>query len=87
MNTKLTLRLEEQLIQRAKTLAKARGKSLSQLVADYFTTLEQEQKARPLEDLPPGVSSLLGVARNADASLEAHRDHLVAKYLEKPEAS
>ena len=39
MQTKLTLRLEEQLIERAKAHAKKRGKSVSQMVADYFALL------------------------------------------------
>jgi Family of unknown function (DUF6364) len=37
MQTKLTLRLEQELIETAKAYAAASGKSVSQLVADYFT--------------------------------------------------
>ena len=37
MQAKLTLRPEEQLIDNGKKLAKQSGKSLSQIVADYFT--------------------------------------------------
>ena len=36
MNTKLTLRLDENLIKSAKNYASSSGKSVSQLVADYF---------------------------------------------------
>ncbi len=36
MQTKLTLRLDEALIQRAKAEARRTGKSVSQLVAEYF---------------------------------------------------
>ena len=36
MNTKLTLRLEEELIKSAKNHANIIGKSVSQMVADYF---------------------------------------------------
>ena len=39
MPTKLTLRLDEALIQRAKHYAAGQNRSLSQLVADYFAHL------------------------------------------------
>ena len=40
MQTKLTLRLDEELIKFAKVYAKERGKSLSQIVADYLYGFE-----------------------------------------------
>jgi predicted transcriptional regulator len=39
MSTKLTLRLDEALIHRAKPYAAGQNRSLSQLVADYFAHL------------------------------------------------
>lgn len=39
MQTKLTLRMEQELIEAAKDYAGARGTSVSQLVANYFRTL------------------------------------------------
>ena len=39
METKLTLRLEDKLIRKAKKLAKDRGKSVSRMVADYIVAL------------------------------------------------
>ena len=42
MQTKLTLRLEDSLIQQAKDYAKQHDKSLSQVVADYFQMLTQQ---------------------------------------------
>jgi hypothetical protein len=59
MNTKLTLRLDEELIERAKRYSEASGKSLSRLVADYFALIETARD----EDrgaLPPKARSLLG---------------------------
>jgi hypothetical protein len=41
MQTKLTLRLEDHLIADAKRYSKQHGKSLSQLVTDYFLNLKQ----------------------------------------------
>ena len=40
MHSKLTLRLDSQLIRRAKVYAKRSGKSVSSIVADYFTALD-----------------------------------------------
>ncbi len=64
MQTKLTLRLDDKLIKRAKKLAKKRGKSVSQLVADYFFVLEEDVKNKDIE-LTPIVQSLKGILKNA----------------------
>ena len=42
MNTKLTLRLDEELIKSAKMHAKTIAKSVSQMVADYFYLLDKK---------------------------------------------
>jgi len=78
MNSKLTLRLDSQLIRRAKAYAKRSGKSVSSVVADYFAALEvgeaDEQK------LGPKVRSLLGVIRERPAGEGAYRRHLEKKH-------
>ncbi|MEP0366384.1 MAG: DUF6364 family protein [Cyclobacteriaceae bacterium] len=51
MNTKLTLTIEEQVIQEAKVLAKSRGQSLSSMVENYFKALTQkEHKGNPVPE-------------------------------------
>jgi hypothetical protein len=75
MNTKLTLRLDEDLIRRAKRFSGASGKSLSKLVADYFALIVTTRDA---EDgtLPPKVRSLLGaLAPSPGASAVNERDY------------
>ena len=47
MQTKLTLQMDDELIARAKAHAKKRGKSVSQLVADYFRILEKVEQKPP----------------------------------------
>lgn len=64
MQTKLTLRLDEQLIEFGKRWAKQQGKSLSRLVADYLATLEKIPHES--EELPPLTQELRGLARGAD---------------------
>jgi predicted HicB family RNase H-like nuclease len=42
MQTKLTLRLDDRLIEQAKAYAQEKGRSLSQVVADYFRILNTD---------------------------------------------
>ena len=47
MQTKLTLRLEQRLIRRAKAYARRTGKSVSELVADFFGRLDAATGEKP----------------------------------------
>ncbi len=78
MQTKLTLRLEEQLIERAKAHAKKRGKSVSQMVADYFALLDRGDLP---ETLAPLTRSLYGILGGTSVDEDTHREHLEEKYL------
>ena len=60
MQTKLTLRLEDKLIEQAKFYAAQVGKSVSQIVADYFKLLTSE-KVKTNSPLPPITQSLRGL--------------------------
>ncbi|MEE9492534.1 MAG: DUF6364 family protein [Gammaproteobacteria bacterium] len=77
MQTKLTLRLESQLIEQAKQHAKKQGKSLSQVVADYFRVFTQN-KTHPIS---PVTSSLIGVIKSDSSGAEDYKKHLEDKYL------
>jgi hypothetical protein len=79
MHTKLTLRMDEKLIERAKAHSKATGKSVSQLVADYLAML-QDRPAGEVR-LRPIVRSLRGLLRGARLGEEDYRRHLEDKYL------
>ena len=78
MQTKLTLRLEARLIERAKAHARRRGTSVSQMVADYFALLDREEHD---EGLAPFTRSLRGALRGADGDEDEYRRHLEKKYL------
>ena len=80
MNTKLTLRLEERLIRNAKHYSHQRGKSLSQLVADFFRLIEGEEEAAETE-ISPRVRALIGSLRGIDLTEEDYRRHLEEKHL------
>ena len=79
MQTKLTLRLDDRLISRAKAHAKGAGKSLSQIVAEYFAAL---LSPAPESTAPtPAVSSLRGVLKDSGVSGERdYRDYLEDKH-------
>ncbi|MCP4668170.1 MAG: antitoxin [Deltaproteobacteria bacterium] len=80
MQTKLTLRLDESLIRQAKSFARKSGKSVSQVVADYFLLLEEKPKEID-QDLTPIVRSLKGALRGAEIDVEDYRRHLEEKHL------
>lgn len=79
MNTKLTLRLEEHLIRSAKQYAERSGKSVSQLVSDYFAVLEGNS-SEPATELTPRVRAMIGSLRGASATEADYRDHLERKH-------
>lgn len=62
METKLTLRIDDRLIARAKRRARASGRSLSRLVADVLSALETSRAPGPLEPTPR-TSALRGSLR------------------------
>ncbi|MEE9304380.1 MAG: DUF6364 family protein [Thiotrichaceae bacterium] len=78
MQTKLTLRLESELIQQAKKHAKQQGKSLSQVVADYFKVFTQDSER---QKIAPITSSLIGVIGSNDLDKDDYKKHLEEKYL------
>jgi len=75
MNTKLTLRLDERLISRAKHHSRRSGKSVSQLVADYFAIMEGDALI-PDTELTPRVRSMIGSLRGASVTEDDYRRHL-----------
>ncbi|MBI4964804.1 MAG: antitoxin [Desulfomonile tiedjei] len=81
MQTKLTLRLDEDLIRRAKSFAKDKSKSVSQIVADYFASLENEPPTKQRKELTPIVRSLKGALRGADVEIEDYHRHLEERHL------
>ncbi len=73
--TKLTLRLEDNIIADAKAYASSAGTSLSKLVESYLAALVAGPQ--PDED-PPVLQRLRGTMKGVD--IEDYRRHLVDKY-------
>ena len=58
MNTKLTLTIEQSVIEKAKSYAKQKGRSLSDIIENYLKAITTEQ--RTTEDISPLVNLLRG---------------------------
>ena len=80
MNTKLTLRMDEMLIKKAKSEASRRGKSVSQMVGEFFDCLGKS-KREAVNELPPVTASLLGLLKGHQVDDSAHKKYLREKYL------
>ena len=77
MNTKLTLRLDDKLIASAKRHSAASGKSVSQLVADFFALIDARDRD---VDITPRVRSLRGVLAGSGLDESDYRHHLEEKH-------
>lgn len=78
MQTKLTLRIEKELVQKAKRHSRKSGKSVSKLVSDYFRIIDAAEGSE--EDVTPWARSLLGVMKGSGVSEEDYRRHLEEKH-------
>jgi len=63
MNTKLTLTLEKEIIDQAKKYASVKGRSLSEMVENYFKYLTEFKPEEKIEKLSPRIKKLRGVMK------------------------
>ena len=79
MKKRLTVTVDEEIIERAKAVSEKRGKTLSQSVEDYFyflrTQLRAERRAE-LEEMPPLTRAIIKV-------LEKHDQKEYLRYLDE----
>jgi hypothetical protein len=82
MNTKLTLTIEREIIERAKEYAKEKNRSLSDIIENYLKILTKEDTGNKGKRLNPVVKSLKGSFKdnNMDYKKEL-RNRLEKKYL------
>ena len=78
MKTKLTLRLDKDIIKKAKLYSKNRGESVSSLVEKFFNSLDENIEE---ESLPPITKKLKGLLKGAKVSEEDYKKFLEEKYL------
>lgn len=81
MSTKLTLRLDEKLINNAKKAARSRGVSLSKMVGDYFNTISSQQK-KEIQESPvlSEISGILSPRADVKKLIKSYKRHLEEKH-------
>jgi len=80
MNTKLTLRLDDRLIESAKEYSAKTGKSVSKIVSDFFVIIKNE-KLNKSNSITPTVQSLKGILKHSKVTENDYKNHLEEKYL------
>ena len=83
MNTKLTLTIEQSVIEKAKRYARNRERSLSDLIENYLKALTNEDDPKTENELSPTLKSLKGsfkMPKDFDYKKEL-TDRLSEKYL------
>lgn len=56
MNTKLTLAIEDSLIEKAKEYAKGKGRGLSDIVENYLRVLTKDENTQVIDSTPIATS-------------------------------
>ena len=79
MNTKLTLNIDQNVIEEAKSYAKNNSVSLSKLIENYLFSLTK--KNNPTTKVSPLVESITGVIRQQSGDYKiGYADYLAKKY-------
>ncbi len=79
MNTKLTLNLNKEIIEDAKSYAKSHRVSLSKLIENYLNSVTRETKKQ--STVSPLVESLTGIIPSTTDERKDYRDYLEKKHL------
>jgi 1-aminocyclopropane-1-carboxylate deaminase/D-cysteine desulfhydrase-like pyridoxal-dependent ACC family enzyme len=83
MNTKLTLTIEKEIIERAKNYAMKKNRSLSDIIENYLKTLTEREQNNKNKKLNPIIESLRGsfkMPKDMDYKKEL-RNRAEKKYL------
>jgi hypothetical protein len=80
MQTKLTLRVEEGVVLKAKRLARQRGSSVSQIFGEFISRQAEEIVD---EEFPPKTASMIAAIRHSKTAVDetTYKNHLEEKYL------
>jgi hypothetical protein len=80
MLTKLTLRMDDNLIESAKEYSAQTGKSVSRIVADLFEIIKNDRLNKE-DSLTPTVKSLKGILKGKQLDEKDYKKYLEEKYL------
>lgn len=79
MDTKLTLKLDNAIIEQAKTYAKKKNTSLSKLIESYLGLLVEPKDTQEITPLVKSLSGIVNIPKNADYKKD-YKKHLLNKY-------
>ncbi len=79
MNTKLTIKLDKEVIEQAKIYAKKQNTSLSKLIEYYLSQITSKQKKETINPIVKELSGIIKLPKNLDAK-KAYRQHILNKY-------
>ena len=82
MDTKLTLKLDKDVIERAKRFAKAYNTSISKMVEHYLDQVTKSEADTDLLELPPLLKSLYGIVDlpEEQETEESYYEYLLKKH-------
>ncbi len=86
MSTKLTLSIEQDVIQKAKRYAKLQGRSLSNIIEEYLKSISSETKVNEKQELSNILQELQGsikLPKDMKSYKEILEDALLEKYVNK----
>lgn len=84
MNTKLTLTIEQEIINKAKKFAKENNRSLSDIIENYLKVITAEKKIKNTRNDNPIVKSLRGSFKLPKVDLDYKKElkeNLAKKHL------
>jgi hypothetical protein len=79
MDTKLTLKLDDDIIKQAKLYAKKKNTSLSKLIESYLGLLVDPEEGREVTPLVKSLSGVVNLPGRTDYK-KIYRKHLQSKY-------
>jgi len=79
MDSKLTLKLDNSVIEQAKTYAKKKNTSLSKLIESYLGLLVDPQDSKEVTPLVKSLSGVVDLPKNFDYKKD-YKKHLTNKY-------
>ncbi len=80
METKLTLKVKQNVIRQAKKYAQKRKTSLSKLVENYLQKITSTKSESGQEQITPLVKSLSGILKDSGNLKKSYADFLTKKY-------
>ncbi len=83
MNTKLTLSIEQEVIEAAKDYAKKHGRSLSNIVEEYLKALSEKKSTREkeLSKIVKDLKGSISLPKDSRSYQELLQDALIENYL------